>query len=60
MKSDEINEYGAMSADNKKRQMLEKEIDMMNAFYERKAITKENYDKGIAALKKELEAMEGE
>ncbi|MBQ7654127.1 MAG: hypothetical protein IJS17_03545 [Clostridia bacterium] len=57
MKPDETNEYNAMSAEDKKKQMLEKELAMLDSFYERKAITKENYEKGVAALKKELEAI---
>lgn len=44
-----------ISAKDKKKEMLERELNMLNSFYERKAITKENYEKGIATLKKELE-----
>ena len=51
------NETQALSPEDKKRQMLEKELEMLNSFYERKAITKENYEKGIAALKKELDSI---
>ena len=57
MKPDETNEYNAMSAEDKKKRMLEKELTMLDSFYERKAITKENYEKGVAVLKKELEAI---
>ena len=57
MKPDETNAFGAMSAEDKKKQMIEKELAMLDSFYERKAITKENYEKGVAVLKKELEAI---
>ena len=50
------NDYGKMSAEEKKIQMLEKELEMLNSFYERNAITKDSYEKGIAALKKELDS----
>lgn len=46
-----------LNTEDKKRQMLEKELEMLNSFYERKAITKESYEKGIAALKKELDSI---
>lgn len=55
MKFDDINTNNAMSAEDKKKEMLERELNMLNSFYERRAITKENYEKGIATLKKELE-----
>ncbi len=55
MKFDEENANNVMSAKDKKKEMLERELNMLNSFYERKAITKENYEKGIATLKKELE-----
>jgi len=48
-------ETGIYNAEDKKRQMLEKELEMLKSFYERKAITEENYEKGVAALNKELE-----
>ena len=60
MRFDDINTNNAMSAEEKKKAMLEKELDMLGSFYERKAITKENYEKGVAALKHELEAIRGE
>ena len=50
------NDYGKMSSEEKKIQMLEKELEMLNSFYERNAITKDSYEKGIAALKKELDS----
>ena len=56
MKPDETNAFSVMSAEDKKKQMLEKELAMLDSFYERKAITKENYEKGVATLKKELKA----
>ena len=43
-----------LNTEDKKRQMLEKELEMLNSFYERNAITKDSYEKGVAALKKEL------
>lgn len=58
MKLDEINNGIITSAENKKKEMLEKELEMLDSFYERRAITKETYDKGVTALKNELEAME--
>ena len=57
MKPDETNAFNAMSAKDKKKQMLEKELAMLNSFYERKAITKENYEKGVNALQAALESM---
>ena len=44
------------NAEDKKKYMLEKELEMLNSFYERNAITKDSYEKGVAALKKELES----
>lgn len=55
MKFDEEITNNVISAKDKKKEMLERELNMLNSFYERKAITKENYEKGIATLKKELE-----
>ena len=55
MTPDKSNDHIRISAADKKRQMLEKELEMLNSFYERNAITKENYEKGIIAIKKELE-----
>lgn len=46
-----------LNTEDKKRQMLEKELEMLNSFYERNAITKDSYEKGIAALKKELDSI---
>ena len=46
-----------LNTEDKKRQMLEKELEMLNSFYERKAITKENYEKGVAAINRELESI---
>ena len=60
MKFDEESTNNVMSAEDKKKEMLERELNMLNSFYERNAITKENYEKGIATLKKELQAMEGQ
>lgn len=57
MISEVTNDYGKMSAGEKKKQMLERELETLKSFYERNAITKENYDKGVIALKKEIEAM---
>ncbi len=51
------NDYSKMSADEKKKEMLERELETLKSFYERNAITKENYDKGVIDLKKEIEAM---
>ena len=45
-----------LDTEDKKRQMLEKELEMLNSFYERNAITKDSYEKGVAALKKELDS----
>ena len=60
MKFDEESTNNLMSAEDKKKEMLERELNMLNSFYERNAITKENYEKGIATLKNELQAMEGQ
>ena len=60
MKFDEEIISNAISAEDKKKAMLERELNMLKSFYERKAITKENYEKGIAALEGELEALRGE
>ena len=60
MKLEETIDYNKMSAKEKKKQMLEKELETLKSFYDRNAITKENYDKGVAAVKKELEAVERE
>lgn len=60
MKFDEESTNNLMSAEYKKKEMLERELNMLNSFYERNAITKENYEKGIATLKNELQAMEGQ
>ena len=49
-----------LNTEDKKRQMLEKELEMLNSFYERNAITKDSYEKGVAALESELEALRGE
>ena len=57
MKSEKTNVYGDLRIEDKKKQMLEKELEMLHSFYERKAITKENYEKGVATLKKELASM---
>ena len=60
MKLEETIDYNKMSVKEKKKQMLEKELETLKSFYDRNAITKENYDKGVAAVKKELEAVERE
>ena len=57
MKLNETIVYSEMSAEEKKRHMLERELETLKSFYERNAITKENYDKGVIALKQEIESM---
>lgn len=57
MEFNNTNTNNGINSEDKKRQMLEKELEMLNSFYERKAITKESYEKGIAALKKELDSI---
>ena len=58
MKLNETIVYSEMSAEDKKKQMLEKELETLKSFYERNAITKVDYDKGLIALQREIEKLE--
>jgi len=42
----------------KKKELLVQQLAMLDMFLDRNAITKENYDKGVSALKKELELID--
>jgi len=44
----------------KKKELLVQQLAMLDMFLDRNAITKENYDKGVSALKKELELIDYE
>ena len=60
MTVDRQNEFEIKSAAEKKREMLKNQLNLLEAFHERNAITKEDYDKGVAALKKDLEGLKDE
>ena len=42
----------------KKKEMLEQQLAMLDTFLDRNAITKENYDKSVSALVKELKSID--
>lgn len=54
MKLNETIVYSELSVSEKKKQMLAKELETLKSFYKRRAISKEDYEKGVATLKKEL------
>ena len=44
----------------KKKEMLKQQLALLDTFLARNAITKENYNKGVSVLKKELKSIGNE
>ena len=57
MTFEESNDYDTLSVTEKKRKLYEQQIELLNNFYQKNAISKESYEKGINEMQKRLERL---